>query len=214
MVLENRQSHHRLIIAMGMSSVVILPLLEILSMLISNAVCRDAWCFEKFDILTVYIEQPKSEPVSEITLPDREIRPFPPVQKESANPLTAETAGNEHDAERDEKLYPPSDLTPVRDWYAAAKESARQIIDDRFDQEEIRKSMWRNTGSVMFKDTGEFDFHEPETVMAESKFRVPLGVLGIGITIGGCFFGIPLAGIPVERRTAGPTVIYCGDVYE
>ena len=50
--------------------------------------------------------------------------------------------------------------------------------------------------------------------MAESKFRVPLGVLGIGLTIGGCFFGVPLAGIPVERRTAGPTVIYCADVYE
>lgn len=214
MVLENRQSHHRLIIAMAMSSVVILPLLEILSMLISNAVCSDARCFEKLDILTVYIVQPKSEPVSEITLPDHEIRPFPPVQQETANPQTAGTVGNEHDAERDEELYPPSDLTPVRDWYALAKESARQSIDDRFDQEEIRKLMWRKTGSVMFKDTGEFDVHEPETVMAESKFRVPLGVLGIGITIGGCFFGIPLAGIPVERRTAGPTVIYCGDVYE
>lgn len=66
----------------------------------------------------------------------------------------------------------------------------------------------------MFKGTGEFAIREPPTVIADREFRVPLGVLGIELTIGGCFFGIPLAGIPVEERTVGPTVIFCRDIYE
>jgi len=213
-VLSNCQSHYRLVIAVGMSSVVILILLEILSVLISNIICSDDWCSEKRGTLTVYVQPPKPEPVSDITLPDREILPAPPVRQEIADPRSADRAENEQGTERDEDIDPPSNLTPARDWYAVAKDTAKRTVAYRFDKEEVRMSMWRKTGSVMFKDIGEFDFQEPATIIADREFRVPVGVLGIGITIGGCFIGIPLAGIPVDRRSAGPNVIYCTDIYE
>lgn len=213
-MLRNLQSHRRLIFSMGLSSVVALALLEFLSMLISNTACRDAWCFDELNFLTVYIERQKVEPISEVTLPDHRIRTAPELPAETATAKSADTAPVDQGAERDEQLNLPREMKPVRDWYAIAKDSANQIVGEHYRQEEIRQSMWRSTGSVMFKDTDGFDFHEPATVIADREFRVPVGVLGIGITIGGCFFGIPLAGIPVERRTAGPNVIYCTDIYE
>lgn len=199
---------------MGISSVAILILLEILSGLISNVICSDDWCSEKRGSLTVYVRSPKPELVPDITAPDREILPASSVGQEIADPRSADRAGHEQGAERDEDIDPPSNLTPGRDWYAVAKDAAKKTVADRFDQEEVRKLMWRKTGSVMFKDIGEFDFQEPATIIADREFRVPVGVLGIGITIGGCFIGIPLAGIPVDKRSAGPNVIYCTDIYE
>ena len=95
-----------------------------------------------------------------------------------------------------------------------AKESAIRSTDEVLQNEESREKMWRQTRSVMFADTGVFDVHEPAPVMPDIEFRVPVGVLGLGITIGGCFIGIPLAVIPVEERTARPNVIYCKDLYE
>lgn len=214
MALETLQSHHRLITAMGVSSVVLGVLLGFLSELIRNTSCSDASCFDKPATLVVDIEQPESERISAITLPDLEIRTVPIAPQETAKAQSADTARSEQDADRDMDLDLLNELIPEQDWYSVAESSARQSVNDRFDQEEFRKSMWRKTGSVMFRDTGEFDFQEPATIIAAREFRVPLGVLGIGITIGGCFIGIPLAGIPVEERTAGPTVIYCTDLYK
>ncbi len=213
-VLNNRRSHYRLAIAVGMSSVVILMILEFLSVLISNVICSEDWCSEKRGTSTVYVLPPEPRPVSDITLPDRQILPAPPVRQEMAAPRPADRAGNVPSTEHEEDIDSPSNLTPDRDWYAIAEDSAKRTMTDRFDQEEVRMSMWRKTGSVMFQDIGEFDFQEPATIIANREFRVPVGVLGIGITIGSCFIGIPLAGIPVDRRSAGPNVIYCTDIYE
>lgn len=210
---SNCQSHCRLAIAVGLSSVVILILLEILSGLITSAICSDDWCSEKRETSTVYVLPPKPEPVSEIKLPDREILPTLPVRQEIADPQFADSAEGGQGTEQDKDMDPPS-MTPGIDWYAVAKDTAKRTMAGRFDQQELRESMWRKTGSVMFKDTGEFDFQEPETIIAKREFRVPVGVLGIGITIGGCFIGIPLAGIPVDRRSAGPNLIYCTEIYE
>ena len=197
-----------------MSSVTILILLEVLSVLISHAICTEDWCAEKRGTATVYVLPPKPEPVSDITLPDRELLPAPPVQQEVVDPRSADRAGNEEGAEHDEDNDALSNLTPDRDWYAIAEDAAKGTIADRFEQEEVRMTMWRETGSVMFRDIGEFDFQEPETIIAKREFRIPVGVLGIGMTIGGCFIGIPLAGIPVDKRSAGPNLIYCTDIYE
>src|SRR5690606_31416712 len=119
----------------------------------------------------------------------------------------ADRAGDEQGTEQDEDVDPRTNLTHDRDWFAIAEDTAKRTMADRFDQHQVRMSMWRKTGSVMFKDTGEFDIQEPATIIASREFRVPVGVLGIGITVGGCFIGIPLAGIPVDRRSAGPNLI-------
>lgn len=192
---------------MVVSSAIVFALLEILALLPGDADCSGAWCADRSGFLTVHLVQEESEPTSEITPRDDEIRTVPQEQQAIAGPRAADAALNEGQV-------PSIKLAPARDWQVIAKESARQSVDDRVSQEKIRRSMWLNTGSVMFRDEGGFDFHEPATVIANREFRVPVGVLGIGMTIGGCFIGIPLAGIPVERRSAGPNVIYCTDIYE
>ena len=156
--------------------------------------------------LTVVIEQRSVEALSEISVPEYERRAVLPDISEDLIPEVPVVDVHE-DALTDDPI-------PARDWYEIAREPVRQSIDEFFANEESRKKMWRQTGSVMFRDTGQFDFREPESIIAAREFRRPVGVLGIGLTIGGCFFGIPLAGIPVEERGVGPNVIYCTDIYE
>ena len=199
---------------MGVSSVIVVALLGLLSLYAKGIVCIDTRCFEKPDFLTVNLLQERPERLSEIVLPDHETRTVSRLQQPTAKQQSGETERTEPVAQRKDGKEPLGSNSGARDWHAMAKVSARQNIEDRFNQEAVRKSLWQKTRSVMFKGTGEFDFHEPATVIANREFRVPVGVLGIGVTIGGCFFGIPLAGIPLERRTTGPTLIYCPDIYE
>ena len=126
------QSHHRLAIAVGVSSVVILVVLEILSVLIRSATCSDGWCSEDRGIPTVYLRPPKPESVPDFTLPDREILPAPAVRQEIANPRFVDRAGNEQATELDEGMDPPSSLAPGKDWYAVAKDTAERTMADRF----------------------------------------------------------------------------------
>ena len=211
---ENRRSHRRLIIALGLSSILVASLLAILNFPIVDTECSYSRCFDEPDVLAVFLEHQTIDSISEIVLPDYEIRTVTNERKVTSNRQSARTRRNENDPLQEDFHGSLSDQPSNRDWYAIAKEPIRQSIDDYFDNEETRRTMWRQTGSVMFKDTGEFDFQEPESIIAAREFRRPVGVLGIGLTIGGCFFGIPLAGIPVEERSVGPNVFYCTDIYE
>lgn len=211
---ENEHSHRRLMIAMGLSSILIASLLGIMPLPLGDPECSDTWCFGEPNKFIVFLKQQTIESISEISLPDYETQTARQASKATGNPRPTDARRKENAAAQADIPGTPSDQTPVRDWYALAREPVSQSIEDYFGNEEIRKQMWRRTGSVMFKDKGEFDFHEPATIISAREFKIPVGVLGIGLTIGGCFFGIPLAGIPVEERGAGPNVIYCTDIYE
>ena len=207
-------SHRRLFVAMGASSGLLAVLLWFASLLVGVVDCESMGCLDQQPVLTIRLEIQESEPVVASHAPERQAPVDPPVRESTDTRQLPDAEENELDAGRDEAVGPRSRLAPKRDWLAMASESAIHTADELFENEELREKMWRQTRSVMFADTGDFDFHEPAPIIADVEFRVPMGVLGIGITIGGCFIGIPLAGIPVEERTAGPNVIYCKDLYE
>lgn len=211
-VLVYSQSNRRLLLAIALSTAMLMTLVAILPGFIIQHPCKDQTCFDGKGALGVVLVEPDSEPIAEIEIPAFERRSISKVQPATTLGRALETGADFSDTKR--KTEAPIERTSEQDWYNKAKVSARQTVDSRMAQEEIRQSMWNATGSVMFKDSGEFDLREEQGVISDREFRIPLGVLGIGVTIGGCFFGIPLAGVPVERRTAGPNVIYCSNIYE
>ena len=71
--------------------------------------------------------------------------------------------------------------------------------------------MWRQTRSVMFQPANEFVPHEQQPVMANLRFKPEIHVVGLGVTIGSCFVGLPLVGVPVEKRTIGIRLFVCAD---
>lgn len=105
---------------------------------------------------------------------------------------------------------PPVLTVPARDWNNVAERIAEETVDVYFRKENARASMWRQTHSVMFQPEGEMrTVDEGEPLLANLTFREPAGVLGLGFTVGSCFIGLPLAGIPVEERSTAITLIYC-----
>ena len=207
-------SHHRLFLAMGVSSVLLMALLWILSVLIRFIDCDSATCVEQKDGLTIRLEVQEDETVPASRVPEHQAPLAPPAREAVEERQLTDTGEHEIDVGDDESILRSGEPSPTRDWSAVARASAAHFVNAQFEGEEVREKMWRQTGSLMFADTGEFDVHEPTPIIADREFRVPVGVLGVGITIGGCFIGIPLAGIPVEERTVGPNVIYCKDIYE
>lgn len=98
---------------------------------------------------------------------------------------------------------------PVRDWQAVIAVSAKEAVSEYYRQEDIRAAMWQQSYSTMFKGEDVFDSLVATPILDDFQFREPVGVLGVGLTIGSCFFGVPLAGIPVEERTVAITILYC-----
>lgn len=105
---------------------------------------------------------------------------------------------------------PPVGSAARTDWKTLRERAAREIVDDHWRKEQLRASMWRQTHSVMFQPRSDGGITREEVpLMANLDFRDPAGVLGLGFTIGSCFVGIPLAGIPVEERSTAITLFYC-----
>ena len=94
------------------------------------------------------------------------------------------------------------------DWLATAKNVARSSVEVEHRARELRNKMWRQSFSTMFQPESESMIAE-QPVMASLEFKPEFRVLGIGVHIGSCFFGVPILGVPVEQRTVGPNVIVC-----
>jgi len=72
--------------------------------------------------------------------------------------------------------------------------------------------MWRQTYSTMFKPAGDTLSLEEEPVISDLRFIPRIHVFGLGVTIGSCFIGLPLVGVPVEQRsTMIPLFVCAGD---
>ena len=95
------------------------------------------------------------------------------------------------------------------DWQALAESSAAEFLESEATKEALREAMWRKTGSVLFKAGDDAPLNLNAQLLPDYRFRNPVGVLGLGLSFGQCFVGIPLAGIPVENRTAAITIFYC-----
>ena len=71
--------------------------------------------------------------------------------------------------------------------------------------------MWRQTRSVMFAPTGEFVLKEEAPAIPDFRFRPRIHVVGLGVTVGSCFIGLPIAGVPVEQRSLAINLFVCAE---
>jgi len=102
-----------------------------------------------------------------------------------------------------------TDSAQAPDVSTIAADAVRTVVSDFYRDESSRADRWRQSGSVMFRPTDELvaDLHAP--VLADFRFRPEVHVAGLGVTIGSCFIGVPLVGVPVEDRTVAITLIVC-----
>jgi hypothetical protein len=105
---------------------------------------------------------------------------------------------------------PVRDAPPPTDWRAIAAAEARDSVADAFRQEESRALLWRRTHSVMFQPGDDFVLQDEEPLLADFRFIYRSRVVGLGLNIGRCFVGIPIAGVPVEQRSGAITIFVCG----
>ena len=150
-----------------------------------------------------------------ITLEETEPKPAPAAADQEADLLPADAVPIANDTETPPRLSPdktprpPPDERAAIDWHRAITETVAAIGNEKQRQEELRSSMWRQTHSIMFQPSSAAVLREPEPILPDFRFKPELHVAGLGMTIGSCFIGLPLVGIPVEERTVAITLFTC-----
>ena len=190
-----RPTQHRLLTAMGISTCAVAALLAMLGLVVDMSGKALVPLVQPVEILNILIRNDTAEgPLPIPTLAPAEIK----ERQFTIAPVQSSLAADEP--------------KPARDWQLLSEEAAQATIDEHFRQEEIRDSMWRQTYSTMFKPTGDTLALEEEPVISDLRFIPRIHVFGLGVTIGSCFIGLPLVGVPVEQRsTMIPLFVCAGD---
>ncbi len=107
----------------------------------------------------------------------------------------------------------PQNETPAippepTDWQETITEFVATNRSEQIRREGSQSTMWRRTHSIMFKPEDEFVPRE-DPVLPNFRFKPQVRVAGLGFTVGSCFIGIPLVGVPVEERTVGVRLFVC-----
>ena len=199
-----RPTRTRLLAAMCISACCVAVSLASLGSLVEFARSISNPSPEHEEPLTVHIKKDDVEADAGRVMPKEVVRPSPkePMEPGRSSEVREEVAA-------DDSAEPPDESQPEKDWSAIAVDAARARVDAYVRQEETRDSMWRSTASVMFQPAGEKVAIEWEPVLSDIRFKQRSRVLGLGINLGSCFFGIPVAGVPVEDRSVGISVIVC-----
>lgn len=208
--LSIRPTRHRLLCALGIATVSVAALLGVLVLHVDLDTCLFKPCFEQRERLSVYVENHDVDEGSDLRTGSVTGQPSPQDEPIESQPEPA----NVLPAQRQEVPVTSAKLVtvgkPVKDWNLLAARTARDKIGERLKREDARAAMWRQTRSVMFKPDKRFEVTEEEPLLANIRFRRPAGVLGLGITIGECFIGLPIAGVPLDKRsTSGLTLVVC-----
>jgi hypothetical protein len=138
--------------------------------------------------------------------PDSEPEPAP--AKQSAELQLPE----DRSLEEETSVSPPEsplDAQRAINWREAITETVAEFVNEDVRQEESRAHMWRQNYSVMFQPADEIGLTEPDPVIPDFRFKPEIHVVGIGVTIGSCFFGLPILGVPVEDRTVAIRLFVC-----
>lgn len=106
---------------------------------------------------------------------------------------------------------PPDEPQPSANWHAMAERVAAVTVDEHVRQEAMKTALWRASGSVMFRPEDGPELRSEEPILAGFAFKPEIRVLGIGLNIGSCFFGVPIAGVPVEQRSVAITLFVCAE---
>ena len=199
-----RPTRRRLCVAMGISAFFIAVILALFGSFVDFAGRLSITDLEHAGRLTVIIRTDDREPASKFAT-EKKAASSPSQQAvDSAEPVDSQRTGSAPLAPA-----PPVDPQPVRDWHALARTAARARVDDFFGNEESRASMWLQTRSIMFKPASDFVVREEEPAIPDFRFKPEIHVVGLGLTIGSCFIGIPIAGVPVEQRTVAINLFVC-----
>jgi hypothetical protein len=98
--------------------------------------------------------------------------------------------------------------SPGTDWKAAVARVAEELGDEQFREEMLQESRWKKSRSVMFESGRRLAPIELEPILSDFTFK--RRVVGLGFSLGYCFIGFPIAGIPVENRAINITLFTCG----
>lgn len=199
-----RPTRHRLHAAMGVSALSVAAILALLDLFVDFSAGISIPGPERRQPLTVLIRPGDAELASGLAL-EKEAAP---VRSQDATVTSVNPVERRQPVMTRSSPVLPADSEPVKDWDAMAKAAARARIDDDFRSEQSRASIWQQTRSAMF-EPGEFVAQEEAPVMSGVQFRPQVHVLGLGLTIGSCFIGIPLLGVPVEQRTVAINLFVC-----
>lgn len=199
-----RPTRHRLLVTMGISACLVAAVLALLGSIVDIVVDASGPKAAGKERLNVVVRDSEAQPPAADTENEQVL---PPVVEQE---LTA--AGDS--AQRQEPVIeeapePPADVEPRRDWHAMKKDVARSSVADLFEEHESRVATWRRSHSMMFRPGDDFEVGEDEPFIPDFRFKPQIHVVGLGFTIGSCFIGIPLAGVPVEQRSVAVALFVC-----
>ena len=185
-----RKTHHRLFIAMGVAAGLMLIVIALLEVFLDFEVTTPKRNSTQGQSLTVHLRQNDAE-----SKPER-------ITSEQADDLRLrEIVSVAPETQPDERS--------AADWRKIITESVAAIGNEKVRREESRSSMWRQSHSIMFQPESEHVLREQDPIIPNFRFKPQVHVAGLGITIGSCFIGIPILGVPVEERTAAISLFVC-----
>jgi len=199
-----RPTRHRLLIAMGVSACSVAVLLALLGSFVDFATSISKPGIAHGERLTIHIRKSGGEPDSNFTTGNQAVRSL--SQEEI---VSADFAKHQQEVATVDSPEPPAESQPVREWRAMANEAVKTSMDEYFRQEESRASMWRRSHSIMFQPASDIVVKEIEPNISDFRFMPRVHVVGLGLTIGSCFVGIPIAGVPVEQRKVAIRFFVC-----
>lgn len=199
-----RPTRQRLLTAMGIATCAIAVLLAMLESLVGFGVNISKPGIEHEDPLTVNIIKGEGNKTPESTPGNKAVRSLTREQV-----ISPEFAELQQEFATVDSPEPPGEPQPVKDWRTIADEAAKASVAEYFRQEETRDSMWQRSRSIMFQPANDIAVMDKEPVLSDVRFKRRSRVMGLGINIGSCFIGIPVAGVPVDDRSGAITVFVC-----
>jgi hypothetical protein len=205
-----RPTGRRLSLALGISAAVLAVLLGLLSNMftVPSAVLRSETSND--NQLIVRLGNRTLTTGSVLTSVSTDSRSLasdsPPIaQSAAAAPIENAVPATESVAE-------PAKSKATRDWSLLAKHTTKASTDAQIRQEAARDALWRETHSVMFQPNDSSVRIEEAPLLANVQFIPRVHVLGLGVTVGSCFIGLPFLGVPLDKRaTSGITLFVCAD---
>jgi len=181
-------------------------ILALLGSLIDFAVSISKPKRENGERLVVHIKKVEGENRSDLMTGDQVIRS---TAREEIT--SVEFAEHQQEIASVDTSEPATDAPPVKNWRGIADEAIKSSIDEYFAQEESRASMWRQSRSIMFQPTSKIVVNDKEPIISDFRFKPRVHVAGLGVTIGSCFIGIPIVGVPVRQRTVAIRLFVCAE---
>jgi hypothetical protein len=189
---------------MGISACSVAVLLALLGLLVDFTAGISSPGIGQGERLTVDIQRIESEPEPNTTFANEVVPTLPGEEN-----IQTGVADSPQEIVTVHIPEPSTAPQPVKDWHAIAERAARSSVDDYIENAESRASLWRQSHSVMFESDGALAVTEEAAIISDLRFKPEIHVVGFGVTIGSCFIGIPLVGVPVEQRTAEISIFVC-----